>query len=83
MPTIDETSMSVDILYLDVVYSQHSTSTVLQVRIPSLSEFGSNGNQYCTSSKPVECQLSIISLLQSFMSTAIEYRALTAPVVSQ
>ena len=53
--------MSIYSHYLDSVYSQHW-------------DFASYSNHYCARSKPVECQVLMISLLQSFTSTAKEYR---------
>ena len=59
MPSADESSMSVDIPYLDVVYSQHSTSIVPKGGIPS---FVGILPIIIISTAPVERQLSMTFL---------------------
>ena len=61
------------------------TQPVLYLRLTYLPclYFASDDNQYCTSSKPVECQLSMVSLHQSFTSTAEEYGTSSKPVICQ
>ena len=81
MPTVGETSISLYSQYLDSLYSHHSTSTVLNVSIPPSPYFASNGNQYCTSSKSVEHQLSMSFLSRLIASIWLLYTAITKPVL--